>query len=118
MTIDLTTEIANLDRIEDTDRIIITGMEYKHLCSEFSEWNDGYDTGYADGRLDCFNEIKQKLKKNSYSDEEFFKELDDRDVPEQSYFANNNESRTCGYCDDCSPSEYEPSYCKSKYSND
>ena len=99
MLIDLTTEIVDLDRIEDTDRIIITGMEYKHLCSENLDWEDGYDTGYSDGRLDCYNEIAKKLKKNLYSDEEFFKELDDRNVPEQSYFANNCESRTCGYND-------------------
>ena len=68
MTIDLTTETANLGRIEDTDRIIITGMEYKHLCSKFSEWND-------------------RLKKNSYSNEEFFKELDDSQQDKETLYA-------------------------------
>ena len=119
MTIDARYEhIDETDRIEDWDSVIITGAEYLHLLDIQHKYYELREKRHA-----CCRKRNQQKFAN---DPEWQKAMDELELEPseiEDYFSHNDYSRTCGYCDDCSPSEYEPkdepkdepSYCKSRY---
>lgn len=114
MTIDARNELIDeLDRIEDWDSILITGAEYLHLLD--------IQHKYYELREERHDRCRKRNQQKFANDPEWQKAMDELEIepdPEH-YFYHNDDSRTCGYNDDCSPSEYEPkdepSYCKSRY---
>ena len=99
MTIDARNELMDeTDRIEDWDSVIITGAEYLHLLDIQHKYYELREAQHEH----CRKRNQQKFA----NDPEWQKAMDELEIePEpENYF-----SRTCGYSDDCEPSEYEPS---------
>ena len=115
MTIDARYElIGEEDRIEDWDSVKITGAEYLHLLD--------IQHKYYELREERHSRCRKRNQQKFANDSEWQKAMDELELEPseiEDYFSHNDYSRTCGYCDDCSPSEYEPkdepSYCKSRY---